>query len=609
MRPRLFFIAVFLITGIALPAQRANTWHFGNNAGLTFSTTPPTALSNGLTPGPDNTSTISNSVGNLLFYTNGVTVWNRNHVVMPNGSGLLGHVSAGQCALIVPIPCDTNKYVIFHVTEFSSPGYLRYSVVDMSLNNGFGDVVAGQKNISLGSNWTEKLCAYYNSAGNYYWLLSHKWQSDQFVAFRVDANSIATLSVSSAVGSIHNCGSYSAAHDAMGQLTISPDGTKVVNAVTCQDKFELFDFNVNTGAVSNLISIPGNGGNAWGTAFSPDSRKLYVNSIFGNSIYQYDLTIYTQPSIIASASAVGTEAGGGYHFGYMELGPNNKLYIAKPSTGFLSVVNNPNSLGVACNFTMLGQSLGNKTSNHGTSRIAYNIPASGNGQLAVSSSSAQICAGQSVTVSASGANTYTWNTNATTSSIVVSPSVTTSYFVSTSVCTSLSSAITITVMPTPTLAVTGPTSICYQQTVTLVANGASSYTWAPATQAQSLTVSPLVSTGYTVTGTSSLGCNSAPVVHFITVNPCESGIMPNTRNAGLKVYPSPAQQELTVEAPGLYGRLTLVNLFGQKLLSVDKRSEDPEGNIKLQVGNLPEGIYFISFETESGTMLHKWVKD
>lgn len=301
-------------------SQRANIWYFGSNAGLNFNTNPPSALTNGQTNCSDNTSSISDVNGNLLFYTDGSSVWNKNHIIMPNGNGLIGSYTGGQCAVIIPVPCNNNRYVIFHCTEFSNPGWLHCTVVDMSLNGGLGDVVSAQKNISLGSGWTEKICAYYNSVGNFYWVLVHQWGNNNFVAFNVSTTGIATQSVVSSVGSAHTCGSYGGAHDAMGQLTISQNGYLVANALTCQDKIELFNFNVLTGVLSNFISIPGNGGYAWGTAFSSNNNKLYVNSIFGQSIYQYDLTNYNFISISSSIYTVVTTGVASYNFGYMELG-------------------------------------------------------------------------------------------------------------------------------------------------------------------------------------------------------------------------------------------------------------------------------------------------
>ncbi|HRI34280.1 MAG TPA: hypothetical protein PLD02_11045 [Saprospiraceae bacterium] len=487
-------------------AQQANNWYFGLNAGISFTSNPPTILTNGQTNIPDNTSAISDQNGNLLFYTDGKTVWNGAHVPMANGTGLIGHSSAGQCALIVPIPCHPNKYAIFHVTEFASPGDLHYSVVDMSLNGGLGGVVAGQKNISLGTGWTEKLCAYYNPSGNNYWVLAHKWNNNQFVAFNVNSISIATSSVVTSIGSIHNCGSYGGVHDAMGQLTISPDGTKVVNALTCQDKFEFFDFNSTTGVLSNSISITGNGWNSWGTAFSPDSKKVYTNDIFGQNIFQYDINTYAQAAILASKISIAAVPAVGYNFGYMELGPNGKLYIAKPNANFLSVVNNPNNLGAACNFSLSGQSLGIKVSSHGISRIAYNIP-NGPGMNAIAVNSATTCSGNSVTLTAQGAPTYTWSNNLTGSVIVVSPTVNTTYTVSgLGFCSAISS---VAVLPNPTLSILGNSLLCAGSVASLSVNGANTYTWSNLVTGSVINVSPNNTSTYSAIGTNTAtGCVS-----------------------------------------------------------------------------------------------------
>jgi hypothetical protein len=522
---KVYFIIVFLIV-ILSKAQRYNNWHFGYGAGLNFSTTVPTALSNGLANHPDCASSISDLNGNLLFYTDGVSVWNKNHIVMPNGSGLIGHYSAGQCAVIVPVPCNANKYVIFHVTEFSSPGYLHYSVVDMNLASGLGDLVSTQKNVSLGTGWTEKICAYYNAAGNNYWVLVHQWGNNNFVAFNVNATSIATQSVVSSIGTSHTCGSYGGAHDAMGQLTISPDGAKVINALTCQDKFELFDFNSNTGVLSNSISLTGNGGSAWGTAFSPDSKKIFTNSIFGQSIYQYDINTFNLSSIVSSQVNLYTSGIGGYNFGYMELGPDNKVYIAKPNAGYISVINNPNTLGSGSNFQLVGPGLGSNTSSWGLPRIAYKIPVSGGANVLISSNSPSnsICLGQSLTLNASGAASYTWSNNSTSPSITISPNVTTTYsIVASGGCSGASnSSITITVIPAPVLSITGNTAICVGQTAILTASGATNYNWSTGGTQATVGLSPSVNTTYTVSGSNA-------------VNACIA-----TKTVGVKINPNPS---------------------------------------------------------------------
>lgn len=522
---RLLPIILCCIINSSTFSQQANHWRFGNYAGLNFNTNPITIVSSGLTNNPDNTSAISDINGNLLFYTDGMSVWNANNVVMPNGNGLVGHGSGGQCAVIVPIPCS-SKYAIFHVTEFSSPGSLNYSVVDMSLNGGLGDVVSAQKNVSLGTGWTEKLCAIYNPNNSSYWLLTHKWGNNQFVAFVVDATSIATQSVVSSIGSSHSCGSYGGAHDAMGQLTISRDGTKVINALTCLDQFELFNFNMATGVLSNSIVLPAEGNKAWGTAFSPDSKMLYTNSIFGQNIFQYDLNVYTSPAIIASKNPVISVGTAGYNFGYMELGPNNKLYIARPGNTSLSVINSPNNLGALSNSSLVGQSIGPATSSHGLSRIAYNITVVsgtiGNLSLSTSSGNYSICPGQSLALLGSGANSYTWSNGSNSSSITVSPQVTSSFTLSGYIgCAGSTSqtVATVFVKDAPVMSISGTSSVCSRNAATLTASGADSYLWSNGAQASSITFTPLTTTVYTVTGTNAISGCTASLAYQVNVSP------------------------------------------------------------------------------------------
>lgn len=132
-----------------------------------------------------------------------------------------------------------------------------------------------------------------------------------------------------------------------------------------------------------------------------------------------------------------------------------------------------------------------------------------------------ICGGQNVNITASGANTYSWNTGATTQVIGVTPTVTTTYTViGTDVNGCVKTAIaTITVNPLPVISiVASPTAICIGKTATITASGASSYLWNTASSSPSIVVSPATSTGYTVTGTSGAGCSSTRTIALF-VNP------------------------------------------------------------------------------------------
>lgn len=134
----------------------------------------------------------------------------------------------------------------------------------------------------------------------------------------------------------------------------------------------------------------------------------------------------------------------------------------------------------------------------------------------------QICIGSSVLLTAGGANTYTWNTSATTTTISVSPTVTTNYTVTGTAangCTN-TAVRTLTVNPLPTINVASSSStICAGQNANLIASGASTYTWMPGSLVgATVTATPATNTTYTCTGSSAAGCNNT-AVRTVTVNP------------------------------------------------------------------------------------------
>ena len=138
----------------------------------------------------------------------------------------------------------------------------------------------------------------------------------------------------------------------------------------------------------------------------------------------------------------------------------------------------------------------------------------------ISVNSESICIGNSVTLNSSGATSYTWSTGELTSNIVVSPSLTTTYTIiatNTLNCESFKT-VTVTVNSLPTLSVTASTDkICWGNSATLMAEGASTYSWSTNEAGPSVTVAPTSSTTYTVIGTNSDNCENQATV-TVTVN-------------------------------------------------------------------------------------------
>ena len=134
-----------------------------------------------------------------------------------------------------------------------------------------------------------------------------------------------------------------------------------------------------------------------------------------------------------------------------------------------------------------------------------------------------LCAGSSLTLTATGASSYRWSNGASAAAITVSPSVSTTYAVTgidLNGCTA-SDMVSVTVNALPNVGISGNNTICEGKSVTLNASGASSYTWSTGATSASITQTPTSNTTYSVTGTNTNGC-SASATATVTVNPTPS---------------------------------------------------------------------------------------
>src|SRR5688572_5483696 len=129
-------VILFIPVNFLQAQQEANTWYFGNFLGLDFNSGTAVPLNDGQLSTVEGVATISDANGDLLFYTDGVTVWNKVHGVMPNGTGLNGNPTTTQSAIIVPVIGDATRYYIFTVDYLNGPLGLRYSVANMTLDGG-----------------------------------------------------------------------------------------------------------------------------------------------------------------------------------------------------------------------------------------------------------------------------------------------------------------------------------------------------------------------------------------------------------------------------------------------------------------------------------------
>lgn len=355
------FIALIACLCQVFAQKQANNWMFGSRKGITFNTDPPTFISGAqIMPIDTNvthfesTASISDCEGNLLFYASGERVWNSNHEIMPNGNGLLGHYSATNAAFAVPIPLSNSKFYLF-TSDAAAPNLnlhngIRYSIIDMDLDSGKGDITLGSKNILLLDSACEKIAAVSHPNGKDIWLIVHKYGNSAFYAYLISENGIA-LPVITNIGT--NNGPYPSA--VQGQIKASSNGSRIACAITDETdpRLELFDFDNSTGALSNFVSLNlSPGSTPYSVEFSSDNSKLYVDEwAVAGSIYQYNLqagndaiAINNTKNLIASYNQNVTS---------MQLAPDSKIYISLQNvplfeTKYLSCIEKPDSLGIGC---------------------------------------------------------------------------------------------------------------------------------------------------------------------------------------------------------------------------------------------------------------------
>ena len=415
---RLLSLIIFLFSSFILHSQSGNNtniWYFGEYAGLDFNSGAPVALNNSAMHALEGCATICDGDGTLLFYTDGLTVWNEEHEIMENGTGLLGNSSSAQSSIVVPAPGFEDQYYIF--TTMVEAAGMRYSIVDMTLDGGLGDIVAGEKNILFHEDVTEKLVATLHSNLQDFWIIGHEWGNDNYVAYQLTPAGLVDQPVISSVGEVLSTGGYYQQHS-VGSLQVSYQGDLLAAANFFDSgNFELFSFNNATGELTFIDQSASSYYRPYSVEFSPDGNLLYgtvENEEYTDGrVYQFDLSQLNpleNPVLVGSSSV---------HLPGIQLAPDGKIYITQKSTSNLAVINEPNEAGVNCDFELDAIDLSPGVAWRGLPQIQvyeyfdFNI---------IEPDELTFCEGDSIEISSAfeNASSYLWSTGQTTPSIFVS---------------------------------------------------------------------------------------------------------------------------------------------------------------------------------------------
>lgn len=353
---RAFLIIVIFLLGATSPLfsqKENNVWYFGLYSGLDFNSNPPTPLYQSKFYAPEGCASVSDSLGKLLFYTEGKKVYQKDHQQMNLNGDLKGHYSSTQGAVIVRKPASSNIYYIINgdCYEDTSDGIF-YSVVDMNRNFGLGEIIELNTPL-LKMNASEKVTAVKDATGCGFWIITHSFTDNSFYSYHLTSLGLDTNAVISKVG--FDYGKASAA--SLGYLKASPDHKKLAAALYYY-RLELFDFDNSSGVISNGIIVDSNK-YFYGASFSPNSKLLYSSTLYGPVLYQYDISLSSVAAIQASSHTIAFGSNTGcVYFGALQIAPDGKIYLSKPcalaGSYYLGVINKPDVQGYGCNYKDTG---------------------------------------------------------------------------------------------------------------------------------------------------------------------------------------------------------------------------------------------------------------
>jgi hypothetical protein len=361
-------ICFFLITDVALAQKYDYHWVLGDfesgNFDVVFTDTSADTLGTERNANMEiSSTTVSDSAGHLLFYTNGATVFNSAGGIMYNGDSINygfewnseGGGEYDWVADIIALPTDSpNLWNLFHyfvtyntnVYPFLYPWRIEQTQIDMNGDSGLGAVVFKNKKI-IQDTIAGYMTACRHANGRDWWILEGVTNSNCLHTLLVQPDTVMNFG-------LQCIGNNYVVADA-GQAVFSPDGTKFV-WIGGPGGVNLFDFDRCNGVLSNpkhfyvADSIA-----QYGAAFSPDSRFLYVAQTL--YIFQFDTWADSVEASVDTVGMVTPPPDSGFLGTYfcMQLAPNGKIYIdATNGIKYLHVINNPNAKGDSCGMVNYG---------------------------------------------------------------------------------------------------------------------------------------------------------------------------------------------------------------------------------------------------------------
>jgi gliding motility-associated-like protein len=343
MKPLCTSLCLTLFALTATAQKEANVWHFGNGQGFDFNSGAAVQITGAMQTN-EGCAAYCDEAGNLLFYSNGGgrlpssgqnpgTIWNANNEVMYDMQGLEGGgFSSAQSSVIIPAPGEPNVYYLFTMEEaeysvdttVASEPFgrgLRYFKIDMSLNNGLGEVI--EADVPVYNYSYEGLCAIRHINETDHWILINQ-DTTGIGVYRVTAQGVELASV------------YETGNAGYGIIKAAP--TNPFGVFPCCEKVVasgvMYDFDRTTGILSNPDLLPGFGSEA--VEFSSNGQYLYSTltapGMGTQQLVRYDLAAAYELQV-AAAETQQIIADDVTAF-YMQLAPDQKIYYTYFDSNF-----------------------------------------------------------------------------------------------------------------------------------------------------------------------------------------------------------------------------------------------------------------------------------
>jgi len=348
MKKLFFYFFIFCAFNL-IAKNQYNNWFFGFNSAITFNTNDgnPKSLDSSLIYTLEGSSSISDKNGNLLFYTDGQTIWDKYHKPINLDNLLYGHQSSTQSSIIINLPNSDSIYYIFTAdageyynnkdgTTHKHRGF-NYSIVEI-IND---EPKVTKSNIKLLDTVSEKFTATKHFNNNDYWIVVHGFNNNTFYKYLLTSKGLIEIGKQS-IG--QNIGGKW--ETTIGFMKFSPDGKYLAYVSEGNDYIEIFKFDNMTGLISEplIIPTPGRYFN-YGIEFSLNSNYIYVSEYKNKTIHRYNLKNYNQNEIKKSEELIIKDSESAY-IGAIQIAPDGNIYFARYKSKYLGKILNIDSANV-----------------------------------------------------------------------------------------------------------------------------------------------------------------------------------------------------------------------------------------------------------------------